>query len=101
MSVPPKSDETSAAQSDSAETKRPVRSRLIRGGKKPLKVSTTKGSEYRETPAPAPAAEPVRAAPAPPPAEAPADQESNQGQPSPVQAFLQSRHGDGLWKAEH
>ena len=94
MSVPPKSDETSAAQSDSAETKRPVRSRLIRGGKKPLKVSTTKGSEYRETPAPAPAAEPVRAAPAPPPAEAPADQESNQGQPSP-QIEGTDQHAEG------
>ena len=94
MSVPPKSDETSAAQSDSAETKRPVRSRLIRGGKKPLKVSTTKGSEYREAPAPAPAAEPVRAAPAPPPAEAPADQESNQGQPSP-QIEGTDQHAEG------
>ena len=88
MSVPPKSDETSAAQKDSAETKRPVRSRLIRGGKKPLKVTAIKENDYRETPAPVPAPEPVQEAP-PPPAESPVEHSSNQAQPSP-----QSEHDD-------
>jgi transcription termination factor Rho len=72
MSVPPKSDEdTSAPSKDSAETKRPARSRLIRGGKKTAKVAT-KEIEFTEAPPapppPAPAPEPVReAAPAPQP----------------------------------
>ncbi len=82
MSVPPKSDETSAAQKDPAETKRPVRSRLIRGGKKPLKVTASKESEYRETPGPISAPERVQEAP-PPPAESPVAPSSNEGQPLP------------------
>jgi transcription termination factor Rho len=70
MSVPPKSDEeTSAASSDAAPTKRPARSRLIRGGKKTAKV-VTKEIDFHEVPAPAapppPAPEPVREAPPPP-----------------------------------
>ncbi len=87
MSVPPKSAEDTSKPDDSSTgssaTKRPARSRLIRGGKKPLKVSAVKETEYREAPAPKsappeprPAPEPVRVeapAPAPePPPHAPA-----------------------------
>ena len=81
MSVPPKSDEEARSAEDgaAAETKRPVRSRLIRGGKKPLKISTTKENEYREPPPPAPAPEPVRDIPPPPRDEPPADAGGNQG----------------------
>ena len=90
MSVPPKSDEESSAPSkDSAETKRPVRSRLSRGTKKTTKVAT-KQIEFPAEPAPAPAPpppapEPPRAEPPPPPppppqAEAPADHGGDQGQ---------------------
>ena len=85
MSVPPKSDEDSSAASDSAITKKPARSRLIRGGKKTPKVAT-KEIDFHEAPS-APAPEPARA-PAPesvreaaPQAEsAPADH-GDQGQP--------------------
>ncbi len=87
MSVPPKSAEDTSKPDDSSTgssaAKRPARSRLIRGGKKPLKVSAVKETEYREAPAPKsappeppPAPEPVRVeapAPAPePPPPAPA-----------------------------
>ena len=77
MSVPPKSAEDTSKPDDSSTgssaVKRPARSRLIRGGKKPLKVSAVKETEYREAPAPKsapteppPAPEPVRVeAPAP------------------------------------
>jgi transcription termination factor Rho len=103
MSVTPKSDkETSKAGSakrESAETKRPARSRLTRGGKKTAKVSV-KDIAAREpelalahepvpvsvpAPAPAPAPEPVPVEPPPPPppvpqqqAEAPAQQGGEQ-----------------------
>jgi transcription termination factor Rho len=78
MSVPPKSDEETSkpasAKRETGETKRPARSRLIRGGKKTAKVSV-KEIPAREpelalapaAPPPAPAPEPVRAEPPPPP----------------------------------
>ena len=91
MSVPPKSDdETSTSDSaprESAETKRPARSRLMRGGKKPAKVSI-KDLEAREPArprAPDPAPEPLRDETPPPQAEAPANQGGDQGLPSPQQ----------------
>ncbi len=95
MSVPPKSDEEtrSAADGAAAETKRPVRSRLIRGGKKPLKVSAAKENEYREPPPPAPAPEPVREIP-PPRDEPPADAGGNQGAaPFPPEGHDQPAEG--------
>jgi transcription termination factor Rho len=89
MSVPPKSAEDTSkpdSSSESSEAKRPARSRLIRGGKKPLKVSSTKEREYREAPSappPAPSPEPVRVeapAPAPEPQAAPAaEQQGSSG----------------------
>ncbi len=87
MSVPPKSDEDKAAGKDTAETKKPARSRLIRGGKKTPKVATKEidFSEAPPAPPPAPAPEPVRETPPPPPpqAEAPAPQGGEQGQSQP------------------
>ena len=88
MSVPPKSDEDSSAPSkSSAETKRPARSRLTRGTKKPAKAAATKELDFAAEPAPAPVAPPpapapVRAEPPPPPpqAEAPANHGQDQGQ---------------------
>ena len=96
MSVPPKSDEEtrSAADDAAAETKRPVRSRLIRGGKKPLKVATAKENAYREPPPPAPAPEPVREIPPPLPAEPPADPGGNQG-PAPFQPEGHEQQAEG------
>ncbi len=86
MSVPPKSDEDKASGKDPAETKKPARSRLIRGGKKTPKVAT-KEIDFSEPPPapPPPAPEPVRETPPPPPpqAEAPASQGGDQGQPQP------------------
>jgi transcription termination factor Rho len=90
MSVPPKSAEDNSkpadSTSESSETKRPARSRLIRGGKKPLKVSAAKESEYREVtpPPPAPAPEPVKVVapaptPEPPPAPAAEPQQGSSG----------------------
>ncbi len=94
MSVPPKSDEASSAPSkNSAETKRPSRSRLTRGTKKPAKAAATKELDFTPEPAPVapppapepPRAEPPRAEPPPrpPQAEAAAPQGQDQGQPSP------------------
>ncbi len=86
MSVPPKSVEDTSKPDDSSEssaTKRPARSRLIRGGKKPLKATAAKESAYRDDPAPAtPAPGPVRVeapAPAPEPQPAPAPVADTQG----------------------
>jgi transcription termination factor Rho len=94
MSVPPKSDEESSAPSkDSAETKRPARSRLTRGPKKPAKAAATKEIDFTPEPAPVappPAPEPPRAEPPPPPqAEAPVSQGADHGQAQP------SDQGDG------
>ncbi len=75
MELPPKSEEDTSKADDSAEspaTKRPARSRLVRGGKKLVKVPAAKDDAYREEPAPAPALEPVRAVAPPPVAEQPA-----------------------------
>ena len=92
MSVPPKSDEeTSTAGSASrepAETKRPVRSRLIRGGKKTPKVAvkdlTVHEPAPERAPEPAPAPEPERAEPpAQVVADSPAGQGGDQGQGQP------------------
>src|SRR4051812_47412479 len=88
MSVPPKSDEESSAPSkDSAETKRPARSRLTRGPKKAPKGAATKEIEFAPEPAPVappPPPEPPRAEPPPPPpqAEAPVNhgQDQDHGQ---------------------
>ena len=99
MSVPPKSDEDSTAGSDAAPTKRPARSRLTRGAKKPAKAAATKEMDFSEAPAPKsepppppPAPEPAYEAPPPPPppAEAPTAQQDSgdQGQP-------QGQHDDG------
>ena len=91
MSVPPKSAEDTSKPDDSTEssaTKRPVRSRLMRGGKKPAKAAV-KETEYREAPAPAapepaPVPEPVRVqapapAPEPPPAAPAAESQGSSG----------------------
>ncbi|MDI1249674.1 MAG: transcription termination factor Rho [Lacunisphaera sp.] len=109
MSVPPKSDEETSkpasAKRETGETKRPARSRLIRGGKKTAKVSVKEiPAREREPelalaptappPAPAPAPEPVRAEPPPPPqphaekqpGEAPGAQGGDQGQGGPQPA---------------
>jgi transcription termination factor Rho len=92
MSVPPKSDEESStsgsASREPAETKRPARSRLMRGGKKSAKVSVKEIAAHEPAapprapdPPPAPAPEPVRAEPPPPPqAEAPSGEGGDQGQ---------------------
>ena len=121
MSVPPKSnEETSSSDSaprESAETKRPARSRLMRGGKKTAKVSV-KDIEAHEpapvlrAPAPAPAPEPARAE-SPPAAEIPSapggggDQGPAQQPPQPDDGNYQEGgpggggnfppHGGGKW----
>ncbi|HQY06395.1 MAG TPA: transcription termination factor Rho, partial [Lacunisphaera sp.] len=98
MSVPPKSDEDKAAGKAPAETKKPARSRLIRGGKKTPKVAT-KELDFTEAPPPppSPAPEPVRETPPPPPpqAEAPAPKGDDQGQPPPEHDGGQSEGGNG------
>ena len=104
MSVPPKSDEeTSTAGQDSATTKRPARSRLIRGGKKTAKVAT-KEIDFHDTPAPVapppPTPEPVRETPPPLPAEAPAVQ-GEQGQPLGENDDQQGQGGNGGQYAQH
>ncbi len=71
MSVPPKSDEDTSKPDNSSEsstTKRPARSRLVRGGKKPVKVPATKEKVYREAPAPVPTPAPAPVEPPPRPA---------------------------------
>ncbi len=91
MSVPPKSDEETStsgpASREPAETKRPARSRLTRGAKKPAKVSTKEPAAREKPEAPAPA--PVRADPPPTPAEAPA---SHGGDHGPGQESAQPPH---------
>ena len=101
MSVPPKSDEDSSAASDAATTKKPARSRLIRGGKKTPKV-VTKEIAFHEAPS-APAPEPVRA-PAPDPvreapsqAEAPASHDGDQGGQGGDQGQPQGQHDGGSY----
>ncbi|HWA27059.1 MAG TPA: transcription termination factor Rho [Lacunisphaera sp.] len=89
MSVPPKSAEDTSKPDDSATesaTKRPARSRLVRGGKKSAKAA--KESEAREVapapepppPAPEPPPQPVRAEPPPPAPEPPPQAQA----PAPV-----------------
>jgi len=108
MSVPPKSAEDTSKPDDSSESsaaKRPARSRLIRGGKKPVKVSAAKESAYRDDPVPAPAREapapePVRVeapAPEPPPAPAPESQGSSGGydNSAPPQGGGQGNYDEG------
>ncbi len=63
MSVPPKSDADSTASSDAAPAKKPARSRLTRGAKKPAKAAATKELDFSAAPAPAPAPEPPPRAP--------------------------------------
>jgi transcription termination factor Rho len=107
MSVPPKSDEDTSKPDNSSEsstTKRPARSRLVRGGKKPVKVPAAKEDVYREAPAPAPAPvePPPRPAPvveqAPPPAPehfVPSSAEPAQGDQAPAQGGGQGHPDDG------
>jgi transcription termination factor Rho len=94
MSVPPKSDAESSA--DTAETKRPSRSRLTRGAKKP-KASATKEIEFTEAPPapppspPPPAPEPAREAAPPPPV--PASQDSGGGDQGPAPSHHEGEGG--------
>jgi len=74
MDVPPKSDEDTSKSDNSAEsstTKRPARSRLTRGAKKPAKAAPAKASSKRAEPeldfVPPPPAPVVEQAPPPPP----------------------------------
>jgi transcription termination factor Rho len=90
MSVPPKSEEdnSKADSPESSAPKRPARSRLVRGAKKPARVSAAKESAGREEPAPAPVSaapppEPVRAEP-PPPAPEPVQQAPAVGSQDPA-----------------
>ncbi len=101
MSVPPKSDEESSAPSkDSAETKRPARSRLVRGSKK-TKAAATKEIDFSPEPAaappppPPPAPEPPRAEPPPPPPPPQAEAAPSQGQDYDQGQGGGAQEGDG------
>ena len=106
MSVPPKSDEDKAAGKSPAETKKPARSRLTRGGKKTPKVAT-KEMDFSEAPAVPPSVpEPVQETPPPPPppqAEMPVPQvqTGDQGQPQQEQDGGQADGGNGGQYQQH
>ena len=105
MSVPPKSDEDKAAGKSPAETKKPARSRLTRGGKKSPKAATKEMDFSEPPPTPPPAPEPVREAVPPPPPQAevpvPQVQAGDQGQPPQEQDGGQADGGNGGQYQQH